>query len=269
MCAVWRYKPTRQSRRRRDGRRPAQAPPQRPARVQAAGRESRSGGRERRPDRVFKSFDITSLYRCVSALPYYFILQAPKHMMTSRVHSWTRAKPPLNASTKYRLKSLIHEVAQQTASTNDSALPSRRAPDRFRVAPKFVELLDVRKRFYRINVNFRESVVGGLVSLFCPTVIRKLCTQWIPYNLAQGQNSVVLIGGAVIARLVGDDSNVVYDIVTDEESWIYCYHLETKHSLLSELTTKESGLRTPTKQWLHCKRSSKRPSSASRQCLSQ
>ncbi|GBP40193.1 hypothetical protein EVAR_37594_1 [Eumeta japonica] len=29
-------------------------------------------------------------------------------------------------------------------------------------------------------------------------------------------------------RYAGDDPNAVYDIVTGDESWIYCYDLETK-----------------------------------------
>ncbi|GBP42731.1 hypothetical protein EVAR_23369_1 [Eumeta japonica] len=59
--------------------------------------------------------------------------------------------------------------------------------------------------------------------------VRKLCTRWIPHDLTEGQKlRRVNWCRDMMQRFGGGDSNVVYNMVTGDESWIYCYDYETK-----------------------------------------
>lgn len=59
--------------------------------------------------------------------------------------------------------------------------------------------------------------------------VRKLCARWIPHNLTEAQKlRRVDWCREMRERFNGGDSNSVFDIVTGDESWIYCYDPETK-----------------------------------------
>ncbi|GBP48952.1 Mariner Mos1 transposase [Eumeta japonica] len=59
--------------------------------------------------------------------------------------------------------------------------------------------------------------------------VRKLCIRWIPHNLTEAQKlRRVNWCCEMMLRFAGGYSNSVYDVVTGDESWIYCYDPETK-----------------------------------------
>lgn len=59
--------------------------------------------------------------------------------------------------------------------------------------------------------------------------VRKLCARWIPHNLTEAQKlRRVDWCREMIERFNGGDSNAVFDILTGDESWVYCYDPETK-----------------------------------------
>lgn len=59
--------------------------------------------------------------------------------------------------------------------------------------------------------------------------VRKLCARWIPHNLTEAQKlRRVDWCREMIQKFNGGDSNAVFDILTGDESWIYCYDPETK-----------------------------------------
>lgn len=59
--------------------------------------------------------------------------------------------------------------------------------------------------------------------------VRKLCARWIPHYLTEAQKlRRVDWCREMIKKFNGGDSNAVFDILTGDESWIYCYDPETK-----------------------------------------
>lgn len=59
--------------------------------------------------------------------------------------------------------------------------------------------------------------------------VRKLCARWIPHNLTESQKKArVDWCRKNIERFDRGQSNHVYDIVTGDETWIYCYEPESK-----------------------------------------
>lgn len=59
--------------------------------------------------------------------------------------------------------------------------------------------------------------------------VRKLCARWIPHNLKEGEKKArVDWCKKIIKRFDHGRSKTVYDIVTGDESWIYCYEPESK-----------------------------------------
>lgn len=59
--------------------------------------------------------------------------------------------------------------------------------------------------------------------------VRKLCARWIPHNLTEAQKvHRVDWCRKMVQRFNKGDSNAVFDMVTGDESWIYCYDPETK-----------------------------------------
>ncbi|KAJ0171150.1 hypothetical protein K1T71_013349 [Dendrolimus kikuchii] len=59
--------------------------------------------------------------------------------------------------------------------------------------------------------------------------VRKLCARWIPHYLTEAQKlRRVDWCREMIQRFNGGDSKAVFDILTGDESWIYCYDPETK-----------------------------------------
>ncbi|GBP32680.1 Mariner Mos1 transposase [Eumeta japonica] len=86
--------------------------------------------------------------------------------------------------------------------------------------------------------------------------VRKLCTRWIPHNLTEGQKlRRVNWCRDMMQRFGGGDSNVVYNMVTGDESWIYCNDPETKRQSaqwvfpFEELPTKVKRDRTIVCLW--------------------
>lgn len=60
--------------------------------------------------------------------------------------------------------------------------------------------------------------------------VRKLCSRWIPHNLTEVQKKArVTWSLAMLKRFAGGSSNLVWNIVTGDETWIYCYEPETKN----------------------------------------
>lgn len=58
---------------------------------------------------------------------------------------------------------------------------------------------------------------------------RKLCSRWIPHNLTEAQKEArVKWCKENPKKFRRGKSNMVYNIVTGDESWIYCYEPETK-----------------------------------------
>jgi [histone H3]-lysine36 N-dimethyltransferase SETMAR len=59
--------------------------------------------------------------------------------------------------------------------------------------------------------------------------VKKLCSRWIPHNLTKGQKEArVKWCQETLKRFNSGSSNLVYDIVSGDESWIYSYEPETK-----------------------------------------
>ncbi|GBO99486.1 Mariner Mos1 transposase [Eumeta japonica] len=59
--------------------------------------------------------------------------------------------------------------------------------------------------------------------------VRKLCARWIPYNLNEVQKlRLVNWCREIIQLFAGGDSDPVYDMITSDEIWVYCYKPETK-----------------------------------------
>ncbi|GBP83780.1 Putative uncharacterized protein FLJ37770 [Eumeta japonica] len=57
--------------------------------------------------------------------------------------------------------------------------------------------------------------------------VRKLCTRWIPNNFTDAQKLRYINRCCEMMQRFAC-SNAVYDLVTGEESWIFCYHPEIK-----------------------------------------
>jgi len=59
--------------------------------------------------------------------------------------------------------------------------------------------------------------------------VRKLCARWIPHNLTEAQKKArVKWSKEMLKKYDYGRSKAVYDIVTGDESWIYCYEPESK-----------------------------------------
>ncbi|GBP26596.1 hypothetical protein EVAR_18233_1 [Eumeta japonica] len=59
--------------------------------------------------------------------------------------------------------------------------------------------------------------------------VRKLCTRWIPHNSTEAQKlRRINWCREMMQRFDDSDSNAVYEVVTDGDSWIHCYDPETK-----------------------------------------
>nr|XP_012227307.1 PREDICTED: uncharacterized protein LOC105675080 [Linepithema humile] len=59
--------------------------------------------------------------------------------------------------------------------------------------------------------------------------VRKLCARWIPHNLTQAQKKArVDWCKKMLKKFDRGQAKSVYDIVTGDESWIYCYESESK-----------------------------------------
>jgi len=59
--------------------------------------------------------------------------------------------------------------------------------------------------------------------------VKKLCSRWIPHNLTKAQKDArVAWSKATLKRFNGGASNLVWNIVTGDETWIYNYDPETK-----------------------------------------
>lgn len=69
--------------------------------------------------------------------------------------------------------------------------------------------------------------------------VRKLCSRWIPHNLTKVQKDArVTWSKATLKRFNGEASNLVWNIVTGDESWIYSYD-PSQHNASCH-TTKET-----------------------------
>ncbi|KAG5329309.1 SETMR methyltransferase, partial [Acromyrmex charruanus] len=59
--------------------------------------------------------------------------------------------------------------------------------------------------------------------------VRKLCTRWILHNLTEAQKHArVKWSKEMLKKFNRDRSNLVYNIVTEDETWIYSYEPESK-----------------------------------------
>lgn len=59
--------------------------------------------------------------------------------------------------------------------------------------------------------------------------VKKLCSRWIPHNLSETQKQArVKWCTENLKRFNSGNSNLVYDIVTGDETWIYSYEPQTK-----------------------------------------
>lgn len=59
--------------------------------------------------------------------------------------------------------------------------------------------------------------------------VRKLCTRWIPHDLSEDQKRLrVKWCRKMIKKFDGGQSMAVYNIVTGDETWVYCFEPERK-----------------------------------------
>lgn len=59
--------------------------------------------------------------------------------------------------------------------------------------------------------------------------VRKLCTRWIPHDLTEDQKRLrVQWCRKMIKKFNGGQSLAVYNIVTGDETWVYCFEPERK-----------------------------------------
>lgn len=59
--------------------------------------------------------------------------------------------------------------------------------------------------------------------------VRKLCTRWIPHDLTEDQKRLrVEWCRKIIEKFNGGESLAVYNIVTGDETWVYCFEPERK-----------------------------------------
>ncbi|XP_011063832.1 PREDICTED: uncharacterized protein LOC105151689 [Acromyrmex echinatior] len=59
--------------------------------------------------------------------------------------------------------------------------------------------------------------------------VRKLCSRWIPHNLIEAQKQArVKWSKEMLKKFNRGRSNLVYNIVTGDETWIYSYEPESK-----------------------------------------
>lgn len=89
--------------------------------------------------------------------------------------------------------------------------------------------------------------------------VRKLCSRWIPHNLTESQKQArVKWCEETLERFNSGASNLVYDIVTGDESWIYSYEPETKQQSTvwvfqeEAKPTKVTRSRSVSKQMIAC-----------------
>ncbi|KYN35096.1 hypothetical protein ALC56_10566 [Trachymyrmex septentrionalis] len=63
--------------------------------------------------------------------------------------------------------------------------------------------------------------------------VRKLCSRWIPHNLTEAQKQArVKWSKEMLKKFNRGRSNLVYNIVTGDETWIYSYELKSKQNNL-------------------------------------
>ncbi|KAG5305532.1 SETMR methyltransferase, partial [Acromyrmex insinuator] len=68
--------------------------------------------------------------------------------------------------------------------------------------------------------------------------VRKLCSRWIPHNLIEVQKQTrVKWSKEMLKKFNRDLSNLVYNIITGDETWIYSYEPESKQQSTSCHTT--------------------------------
>ena len=58
--------------------------------------------------------------------------------------------------------------------------------------------------------------------------MRKICAKFVPRVLREDQKERLCHGSREMAELINSDPAVIDALVTCNESWIYCYDLETK-----------------------------------------
>lgn len=86
------------------------------------------------------------------------------------------------------------------------------------------------------RITYREIEAGLSISMTTINKIlhehlgvKKICARWIPHNLAELEKEArVKWCLKMIQRFNQGESNATYDIITGDETWIYCYEPETK-----------------------------------------
>ncbi|GBP71570.1 hypothetical protein EVAR_42035_1 [Eumeta japonica] len=73
--------------------------------------------------------------------------------------------------------------------------------------------------------------------------VRKLCTRWIPHNLTEARKlRHVNWCFETMQIFASGNSNSLYGIVTGDDTWFYCYHLETKRQCAQWCFLSRGGL---------------------------
>ncbi|XP_052753346.1 histone-lysine N-methyltransferase SETMAR-like [Galleria mellonella] len=112
----------------------------------------------------------------------------------------------------------VHEGRPSTATTEDN----------ISVVRHMIET-DKRVTYQQIRASLGIGMSQVHKILHEHLAVRKLCARWIPHNLTEAQKlRRVDWCNEMHERFNEGNSNSVFDIVTGDESWIYCYDPETK-----------------------------------------
>ncbi|KAG5347244.1 SETMR methyltransferase, partial [Acromyrmex charruanus] len=84
--------------------------------------------------------------------------------------------------------------------------------------------------------------------------VRKLCSRWISHNLTEAQKQArVKWSKEMLKKFNRDRSNLIYNIVTGDETWIYSYKPESKQqSTVWVFQNEPKFVHSATKQMIAC-----------------
>ncbi|XP_052755359.1 protein GVQW3-like [Galleria mellonella] len=107
----------------------------------------------------------------------------------------------------------VHEGRPSTATTEDNISVVRRMIE-----------TDKRVTYQQIRASLGIGMSQVHKIFHEHLAVKKLCAPWIPHNLNEAQKlRRVDWCREMHKRFNGGGSNSVFDIITEDESWIYCY----------------------------------------------
>ena len=87
---------------------------------------------------------------------------------------------------------------------------------------------DHRVSIESISAQFNVSVVTVHTIIHEELKMQKICTKFVPRVLREDQKERCYHGSRELVELINSDPAVLDALVTCDESWIYCYDLETE-----------------------------------------